>query len=108
MRRDVRCCNPFVKVPDAPCGEQGKQSPSRDKSCPCEHGKHLKSLPPTEKGEARSDGTSRVVEAIQRDARLRVAVQRHVYALQCKLLETVDADYLDWTVRVGLCSKLLL
>lgn len=67
-----------------------------------------KPSPPTEKGEARSDGTSRVVEAIQRDARLRVAVQRHVYALQCKLLETVDADYLDWTVRVDLCSKLLL
>lgn len=46
------------------------------------------------------EGTARVVEAIQRDARLRLAVQRHTYALQCNLLETVDVGYLMWSVRL--------
>jgi hypothetical protein len=48
----------------APCGEQGKQSPSRDKSCPCEHGKHLKSLPPTEKGDSISAHIKVLIESL--------------------------------------------
>jgi len=35
------CC----RQESPPCGDNGKQAPERGKSCPCEHGKQMKSLP---------------------------------------------------------------